>query len=473
MRRAVVSILLLGLAGGLGFTVSTRERSNTPVVVASKPAAAQGGEAAGGDAGPVASGDAGPAKPEPKMDRPLQIVALGWDLLVPGLIANGGLTSGADSAFTERGLELRARAVSTLAQVQAALAAGGDGKDGADIAVVPLPALAVTYEDLRALDPQLFWVVGMSRGRDALYGKSATALRKPPRGRVKMIGERGDAATFLGLFALDLAGVDVARVKLVKRTDAADLAALDRDHPGSADLAESRELLLTTSDATELIPYVAIAPRGFLDANADAVAAFIAGWIDGIHKLRQDVPAAAREVSKLEGTPSAVVLIKRLGHIEFVDLAGNARLLGLSGRGAVTIESLLAESFRLWRRVGALTAPTPAAAPISGAAVTALVLSKPPLRSEPEKAAAREDDPAVVEISMGDKDLDEVVHRVGLVAGVFSRSVFEVGVGRDQKKTESVIQQARERFDLAADRLRAAAKSSRRRKARIAVLPIP
>lgn len=472
MRRAVVSLILLGFFAGLGFTISTRERSNAPPVEVNQPEVADAPLVPGQDAGPAI--DAAPAKPEPKMGRPLQVVALGWDLLVPGLIANGGLESAEDSAFAGRGLQVRARSVNTLAEVQAALAAGGDGVKGADIAIVPLPALAVTYEDLRALDPRMFWVAATSRGRDALYAGSKTALLKPPRGRVKMIGERGDAATFLGLFALDIAGVDVSRVKLVKRNDRADFAAVDRDRPGSKDAIASRELVLSTSDATELIPYIAIAPQGFLDSQSEAVASFIAGWIDGIKELYQDVPRAARTVAKLEGTPSAVVLIKRLGHIDFVDLAGNARLLGLSGRGAVTIESLLADSFRLWREAGALTTPTPNAAPIAGGPVTALVLSKPPLAAAPAKATAQEGGEAILatEMKVG-KELSDVVSRVGLVAGVFSRSVIEVGVGRDANKTARVIEQATERFGLAPDRLRPTPRSSRRRRARIAVLPIP
>lgn len=471
MRRALVSLLLLGFAAGLAVTVSARERSNEPPVVTQTRPSGDAPLVPGKDAGAV---DAAPAKPKKLMERPLQVVALGWDLLVPALIANGGLESGADSDFARRGLEVKARSVATLAEIQSALAAGGDAPRGADIAVVPLPALAVTYEDLRALDPRMFWVAGMSRGRDALYAPAKNALRKLGRGQVKLIGERGDAATFLGLFALDLAGADVSKVKLVKRNARADVAAVDRDSPASRDLIESRELLLSTSDATELIPYVAIAPNGFLDAQSDAVASFIAGWIDGINELHQDVPRAARAVSRLEGTPSAVILIKRLGHIDFVDLAGNARLLGLSGRGAVTIESLLGDSFRLWREIGALTTPTPDVAPIAGGPVTALVLSKPPERSAPDKASARDDADPLVAIDMAvKKDLDPVVARVGEVAGVFSRSVIEVGVERDAAKTTAVIEQASERFGLAPDRLRPAVKSSRRRKAHISVLPIP
>lgn len=102
-----------------------------------------------------------------------------------------------------------------MSAVEGALARGGGDKDGADIAVVPFCELVASYERLRALSPEAFFVVGWSRGREALVS-ARDALPSPtdkpdpkadPKAGVPLVGEAGDAATFLGLFALDANGI--------------------------------------------------------------------------------------------------------------------------------------------------------------------------------------------------------------------------------------------------------------------------
>jgi hypothetical protein len=472
MRRLVVSLVLLGLGGALAFTLATRERSGpAPALAGSEDndAALGGGEL-----------DAGAAEPEVTevkkvaLGRPLRVVAPGWELLVPGVIANRGIAAGQAGAFASRGLEVELAVAPRLADIEAALAAGGESKRGADVAIVPLPLLAIAYENLRALRPQLFWVIGSSRGRDALYGPEG-ALARPPRGGIELIGERGEAATFLALYSLDLAGAELERVKLRAPSDVADrvaLAAVDRAAPGASRRAGSRAALLTTADATRLIPYVAIAPAGFLEANRDAAAAFAAGWLAGVETLRADVPAAAREVAALEDTPEPVVLIKRLGQIEFVDLAANAELLGLSGRGAVTADALFAESARIWRRAGVLTTPAPEAAPIAPGTVTTLAFGRDVGRPAAVRFAAADGAKPLL-ISVLPADDEKVLERVGVIAGIFSRSVLRIGVSRDRKRTAAAIEQAAERFGIDPARLVADPGLSRRKKAAIAVLPAP
>ena len=108
------------------------------------------------------------------------------------------------------GVPVSLRPVDAMASVEGALARGGADKEGADIAVVPFSDLVASYERLRALSPEVFFVVGWSRGREALVStKEAlpSSADKPEaksgdKPAVSMVGAPGDAATFLGLFAL-------------------------------------------------------------------------------------------------------------------------------------------------------------------------------------------------------------------------------------------------------------------------------
>lgn len=102
----------------------------------------------------------------PALDRSVKTVALGWEYLGPG-----AMTAQA-SSFT---------AVTAMSDVEAALAKGGGATGGADLAIVPLASYVASYERLRALAPEIVFVVGWSRGREVLYGADATELAKTAR----------------------------------------------------------------------------------------------------------------------------------------------------------------------------------------------------------------------------------------------------------------------------------------------------
>ncbi len=484
MRQVVVSVVLVALAGALAFFLITRPREVLPKALAelgTKTAKAEStgdksngkDDSAASDAGPAAT-DAGPnpagdKKAKVNLGRPLRVVSQGWDLIVPGLVAN---TKG---AFSRRGLDVEFRSVSRLRDIEAALAAGGDTNKGADVAIVALPLLALAYENLSALKPELFWIVGFSRGRDALYARRGS-LVEPPKGKLELIGDKERASTFFALFALDLAGVDLAKVKLLSDSTAAAstrFAAVDRSMANAERLKDGRTQLLSTTDATTVIPYVAIAPSGFLDRQSDVATAFGVAWLEGVAELQRDVPAAARAVAALEGTPEPVVLIKRLGQLDFVNLTDNAELFGLSGRGAISATQLFKTSFRIWREVGVISTVSPESAPIAPSAVSALVLNAEAQPKRATKTSAAADSSPLLLINSAVKSEDEAIEKIGTLAGLFSRSVIEVGFKGREKSTKRLIARAAERFGFDPARLVSAHKRSKRRRLVLAVMPVP
>jgi hypothetical protein len=486
VRTKIVVVLLLGMMVTFGvlFALRTREPHQgpaPPAETAAPTASAAASSAPSGVAAPAGSAapDAGPGK---LMDRPLRVVGLGWDTIVPGVLANRGLEPGAESAFGKAGVEVRLAAFDKMASVEAALARGGADKDGADVALVPLPAFVASYERLRALSPEVFFVVGWSRGREALIAAKGDLLTASPPAEVKMAGAQGEAATFFGLLALDLAGVPPAQVKLL--APGAKEAALDAVDRGATDPGDTgrSKVLVTTADASRLLPFVAIAQKGILDKHTPALTAWARTWLAAQKQLEGDPPAAAREVAAAQGAPEPLALLKRLGEMSATPLGDVVRVAGLSGRGAVTLETLFHHAWRIWRASGVLATPAPESAPVNTAVVAALVrsdaeLAKPPAPGAGKPPKASGDKARVLLVARhpeGKVDEAAFLSTVGLLGGVFERNTLRVtikgGAGVDAARTKKLVENAQGQFDLAPGRLVVGTKAVDKSSAAVEVL---
>ncbi|MBX7083686.1 MAG: hypothetical protein K1X88_31040, partial [Nannocystaceae bacterium] len=277
MRRAVITVLLVGLLGAVGAMAADRP---LPQVAA---APIDPREQASPDVAPSPELAAPPAAvtvpSRPRAAVPLQVVATGWELLAPAVAMHGGVGGAAavpGSQFEAAGVRVGLSASADATAIEARLGRGGEVGDGAEVAVMPLPVFLASYERLQALSPQVFAVVGWSRGADVLTGSASWLRRPPPRGRVGLAGERGSAHAMLGLFALAQAGVDPSRIDLVDEGGA--LQARARGRSGSID---ARQVVLSTADAVHLVPIVAVAPKGVIAAKRDALAAWLRVWFAG------------------------------------------------------------------------------------------------------------------------------------------------------------------------------------------------
>lgn len=478
MRSYLVFVVLLLMLGGLVYLLATRARPDHPmpaaVVVAEAPAPDAGPDAAASDAGPdadaaasdgsaVVARDGGAAAADggapTVLGRPLRVVGLDWEVLAPGLVANRGTAPGQGSRFREAGLDVRFSVAGQQVDLERALARGGADPAGADLAVLPLPRFVAASERLSALSPEVFLVVGWSKGREALTGAGADALTTlPANGEVQVAGEAGSTEAFLALFVLDLAGVSPSRVRFAAAEGGrVGLAAVSRGG-GDGTSESGRSLLVSTADATRLIPYVVVAPHGLVASQAAALRVFAEGWLAGIGELGEDVPAAARHIGGLEGAPEALALLERLGQVETSSLRDNARAAGLAGRDPATLEVLYRHGHRLLREAGGLTSPPPDRAPISTAIVEALVRAgsaldepAPPAPAGATDAAPAAGRPRVVLVwtePEGESDEAELLTTIGFVASVFRPLAARVAVRGDRTRTREVVAAARERFDL-------------------------
>jgi hypothetical protein len=449
MRR-VTPLLLLGMIGALVALMWIQREGDaaTPAAPADKPAdkPAVSTEKL---AGPAEK----PAPAKPALKRPMRTIALGWELLAPGVVAS-------DGAYKAAGLEASFGHAASMDDIESALARGGGEAGGADLAIVPLASYVASYERLRALSPEVVFVIGWSRGREALFAADAQALAKlPATGEVKLAAASATAPeTFLALFLLDLAGVPASRVGIVD-PQRAPLSAVYR----TAKERPPGKLLVTSADTPRLLPIVAVAPRGFIAGHAAELETWARVWLAGVGKLAGDVPAGGRLVAGMTGAPPVIGIIEALGQVEFASLRENAAAAGLSGRGALTLDELFRVTWRIWRDAGVLTTPVPEAAPLYAGVVASLVRGDPSAATEVPRARPAADDgkrPAVLLVVRaplakqgGKLDAEAFVTRIGLVAGVFDRLPLRVAVRDDAKTAQLLADMARDRFGLRASQL--------------------
>jgi ABC-type nitrate/sulfonate/bicarbonate transport system substrate-binding protein len=397
-------------------------------------------------------------------ERPLRVSALGWELLGPGVIANDGLRPGDASEFRRAGLTVEFAVALTPDELAARLARGGGVADGADVALVPLATFVASYEQLRALAPEVFFVIGWSHGRDALAAARPDLLTDAAArpSKIELVGAAGQPATLLSLFALAEVGVDIRTVELISaNSDAAKralLRAIERSSSSPLELElDARELVLTSADAPRLIPLVAVAPAGFVQRHPDELARFARVWLRGVEQLRADVPNVARRIAAEQGAPEAVALLEQMGYVSFAELGDGVRLAGLSGRSAVSLEVLFQRSWTLWRDVGVLSTPAPEHAPLDNSVVTRVALGEGAPLVLGQRAPARSGERLIlVKCLSPDATIDEqaLTDEIAFLAGSFARAQIELSVRNDRKASRRIIAEAIERYDLDADHVR-------------------
>ncbi|MRG96746.1 hypothetical protein [Polyangium spumosum] len=483
MRQKIVFVLLVCLLGGYGAIFVTRSRAqhtapapegggaeaslpapsestSAAASAAASVAPAPNGSTSAGPA-PVANGSTSASAPAadagtaPLMDRPLKVVSLGWELAAPALLANEGQAPGPKSVFTTAGLDVRVSVADAMSVVEEALARGGGDEKGADVAVLPLPTFVAAYERLRALSPEVFFVVGFSQGREAF-----AAAETPKKGAPILVGTPGSPATFVGLFMLDIQGVPASSVKIVapgsREEKDASYVAFDRMEMG-ADAAAGHKIVLTTADTPKLVPLVAVAPRGLIADKERALAALADGFSKGQSMLAKDPPGGARIVAAAKGAPEPLALLRRLGDMKSASLRDNTKLAGLAGRGALTLQTLFGRTWQLYRAASLLATPPPSPPPIATSVIATLARSG--FGTLPEMSGEGGGDlegtKSLVEFRQEKLDEEALIDTIGLLAAVFERNVLRVAVAGaagpgsvDAAKTKKVIEAAAGRYNL-------------------------
>lgn len=476
-RRYLTFIVIALMTLSLIFTLASRARSphDAPAERAAPPAAdtADAGDAgdAGADAGleaGVAPAVAPPVAPAP---RPLRVTALGWELVAPAtkLVGEGGKAAVKVEVMPEASDD----------GVFARLARGGDDTAGADVAIVPLADLVVSYDRVRALEPRAFAVVGFSHGREEFHATPQALAKVPgPADDVALVGfgpgmgsdaaataSGSTSATLLGLFALDLLGIPSSRVRLVSpgapEAKAAGFAALTR---GASD---PRRLAFSTADASRFAPLVMVAPKALIDKDATRLRDFAHAWLDAGARSQADGSDVARKVSAREGItlgagapnpPEALALLERLGQVEALPLAEQGRFIGPSARSSVTLTTLMQRMWLLARGAGFTTSGAPEAMPIDGRVLEGDPAPAPRPGDEADAGVGSSVSPRatsllVYRVADPAANPADVAREIGLLGEMFERASFRIAARGGEKAARGIAAAAQTTYALPAARL--------------------
>lgn len=451
LAQIVMVIGLIALVVG-----RPRDAHKAPAEVPEAPAAADAGADGAASASSSASTkpptSAAPPvsaeKPKPILDRPFRIAGMGWELLTPGAVPDARADAGAGALNIDLASEAAA------AGLEARFARGGADPQGADLLVMPLPDFVASYEKLRALDPQIVGVVGRARGTTELrQGKDAAK----PGDEVKVLSTGDRSAELLALYVLEGAGVALDKVRFVRA--AADAPEAKGAHymlsPRGAP-ADGARTLVSSADASGLVPIVAIAPRAQLEPMRAAYGAWVDRWFAGTAAVKKDAPAAARAIGGRPGAPDPVALVERMGQVDWqVDVTS----LGALTNDAFSAQTAFVRTWQLMRAAGILGTPPPERAPVATTLGGPVDLSNVGVSNTSPGAdggvpATPVGKPALtLRIAEGAMDDRGVAQRTAEAAAIFERFVVRVTVKGGEKPSKATAGTARDAARAAGSRV--------------------
>ena len=384
IRRGFVTFVLIGLMLGLLTGVAWRAVDMKTTVPTEVVSTAPDSDEPVAPPPPVLPVPVPPRKKRVEtvvLGRPLRVVGLGWDRLAPALLANAGKAPSEASAFSPSGLAVSVAPVAGLPDVVETLARGGEEEQGADVAVVPLPQWLANQDELRAIDPVVFYVAGWSHGREAVLGAPGADVAAPDDEHLVRVGFRSVGPAYLALFGFDAEGIPPQDVLLVGPDaepappwQAVDV--IDLESSGRSDIRPA--MRWTTSQASGLIPIVMVASRRWLEAHPEVLVAWLRGWIFGVGEVSGQVAAAARRIGRLDGAPSPLGVMRGLETWKPCSLQENLALFELGGLEPPPLRVVMRRTWRLLSEAR-LATPVPRVLPISADVVEGALRARLPL----------------------------------------------------------------------------------------------
>src|SRR5262249_53819922 len=116
---------------------------------------------------------------------------------------------------------------------------------------------------------------------------------------------------------------------------------------------DEAHILISTTAATNVIADVLPARQEIIDQAPETLAAFVAGWFDGIEEMKKD-PAGTNQIIANALKLDTDTVSGMLSGLKLTPFADTAQFFGLTG-GKAHFETLFDTAFRIWRKKGAVT----------------------------------------------------------------------------------------------------------------------
>jgi outer membrane protein OmpA-like peptidoglycan-associated protein len=121
---------------------------------------------------------------------------------------------------------------------------------------------------------------------------------------------------------------------------------------------DEAHVLISTTAATHVIADTLVARTEIIDQAPATIAAFVAGWFEGIEYMKKD-PAGSHAVIGDALKLDNETVEGMLSGLKLTPFADNAQIMGLTG-GKAHFETLFDTAFRIWRKKGVVTRPVDA-----------------------------------------------------------------------------------------------------------------
>jgi outer membrane protein OmpA-like peptidoglycan-associated protein/ABC-type amino acid transport substrate-binding protein len=376
-----ITVVVLGVVGYVGWT-----RYGGQIRCWASPASCGAAAGQGGDEGKVSRDDfagvnkapadvdrgaplpavAKQATPQGKLGRPLRVAINTWAGHAPGLVANLGLASGNNAGIFKKtyGIDVEFTLIEDPAAKLAAFQAGqvdvmwdtvdSWAREAAVLAEGKVRARSILIQD---------W----SRGGDGIASLADIRSIEDLAGK-KVATTEYTPSHWLLLYLLSQSGLSPEQKAgiekgLVITQDAPAAAAMFKS--GKVDAAvtwepdlsaavaargDAAHVLVSTAAATNVIADTLVARQDVIDQAPQTLAAFVAGWFDGIEAMRKDPSVATKvlgDALKLDGDTVSGML----SGLKLTPYADNAQIYGLAG-GKAHFETLFDTAFRIWRKKG-------------------------------------------------------------------------------------------------------------------------
>ncbi len=304
-----------------------------------------------------------------KLTRPLVVGINTWAGHSPGIVANLGLAAGAKRSIyvSQYGLDVVFKVIDDPAAKFAAFQAGqidvmwdtvdSWAREASVLAEGKVRGKAIIMQD---------W----SRGGDGIVSLASIKSVEDLAGK-KVATTEFTPSHWLLLYLLNQSGLtpdQKAQIEksLVITQDAPAAAAMFKS--GKVDAAvtwepdlsgavaargDAAHILVSTTAATNVIADVLVARAEVIDQAPATLAAFVAGWLDGIDYMKKDPSGSAAVIGdalKLD----AETVAGMLSGLKLTPFADNAQFFGLTDPKA-HFETLFDTAFRIWRKKGVVT----------------------------------------------------------------------------------------------------------------------
>jgi NitT/TauT family transport system substrate-binding protein len=304
-----------------------------------------------------------------KLDRPLRVAINTWAGHAPGIVANAGLTPGNVASIYKKkyGLDVDFKLIEDPAAKLAAFQAGqidvmwdtvdSWGREASVLAEGTVRGRAILMQD---------W----SRGGDGVVSLSTIKSVEDLAGK-KIATTEFTPSHWLILYLLNQSGLTPEQKQQIEKSfivtqDAPAAAAMFKS--GKVDAAVTWEpdlsgavaargdeahILVSTTAATNVIADVLVARQDAIDQFPVSLAAFVAGWFDGIEEMKKD-PAGTNAMIGNALKLDNETVSGMLSGLKLTPFADNAQFFGLTGQKG-HFETLFDTAFRIWRKKGVVT----------------------------------------------------------------------------------------------------------------------